>query len=614
MIEVYDIETYPDIFTYAGIDYNTRKVSVFELSQRRNDIDALVHHLDQLQVQVGFNNLAFDYPVLHFMLQNYYIYRSDVDYFLHAIMGRVNAVINQRWSDVKPWEVKIKQVDLFKVHHFDNPAKSTSLKMLQANMWSESVEDLPFEPGKPIGTENFDKLIKYNIHDIDETLKFFEKSHEQLKFRHEISKRIGKDATNMSDVKIGNQIFITELEKNRPGTCFNPDRSKRQTPRDSINLGEVLLPYVESLSNPEFVKIREFFRSSVITETKGAFKGVVANIEGFEVVFGLGGIHASILPSCHFEDNENLIIDLDVKSYYPNMSIQNGLHPEHLGLFFCEIYLKLYEERQLHPKSTSPILNKALKDALNGSFGATLDKHSPLYDPKCGMAITINGQLALCLLVERLLEIEGLQMLQMNTDGMTAKVPRRSISTLEDVVKWWESTTKLEMERADYKSMFIRDVNNYIAVGTDDKVKRKGAYCYGKDLGWHQKHSQQVVAKAVEAYLVYANDIEEYIRGAWEDGEYNDFVIITKVPRNSKLFWGEEQIQNITRFVITNDGRELTKLMPPLKDKVDWRRMSIKKGFTVTPCNDYRKHHPSQCDVNFQYYIDEAYKLVEVMK
>ena len=54
----------------------------------------------------------------------------------------------------------IPQIDLFKIHHFDNKAKSTSLKVLEFNMRSNSIEGLPFEIGtylnKPIGyIENY---------------------------------------------------------------------------------------------------------------------------------------------------------------------------------------------------------------------------------------------------------------------------------------------------------------------------------------------------------------------------------------------------------------------------------------------------------------------------
>ena len=39
------------------------------------------------------------------------------------------------------------------------------------------------------------------------------------------------------------------------------------------------------------------------------------------------------------------------------------------------------------------------------------------------MNITINGQLSLCLLAEKLLTIEGLKIIQVNTDGVTVAVP-----------------------------------------------------------------------------------------------------------------------------------------------------------------------------------------------
>ena len=109
------------------------------------------------------------------------------------------------------------------------------------------------------------------------------------------------------------------------------------------------------------------------------------------------------------------------------------------------------------------------------------------------MSITINGQLSLCMLAERLKKIPDLQLIQVNTDGVTAKFPEQYETLADEICQKWQEDVKLELEKASYSMMCIRDVNNYIAVYDNGKLKRKGAYEYD-GLGWHQNQGGLVIA------------------------------------------------------------------------------------------------------------------------
>ena len=163
--------------------------------------------------------------------------------------------------------------------------------------------------------------------------------------------------------------------------------------------------------------------SSDLTETKGVFTDLTATVNGFEFVFGLGGIHGSVESKVIESDDERIIVDLDVTSYYPNLAITNSFFPAHLGKEFCTIYKTLFEQRKAYPKKSTE--SAMLKLALNGVYGDSNNKFSPFYDPLFTMSITLNGQLLLCLLAEQLMEIPGLEMIQVNTDGVTIRVPRQ---------------------------------------------------------------------------------------------------------------------------------------------------------------------------------------------
>ena len=135
------------------------------------------------------------------------------------------------------------------------------------------------------------------------------------------------------------------------------------------------------------------------------------------------------------------------------------------------------------------------------------------------------------------------------------------------------------------------------------KVKRKG--CYEYDLDWHQNHSALVVPKVAELVLVYDKPIRETVEN-WPDKM--DFMLRTKVPRSSYLQWGDEQVQNISRYYIAKGGKPLTKWMPPLaKNPEKWRQIGVESGWTVQVCNDIAD---ATLPVDYDYYIQEVEKLV----
>lgn len=613
---VHDIENYPNVFLFGAIHALTETPYIFEISHRRDDRQAFYLFTEYLREhraeEIGYNNLGYDYPVQHSILNNImYITNADIykkgDSIINA--GDENRFAHMVWE--KDWIVP--QLDLYKIHHFDNQAKRTSLKTLEFNMRMENIEDLPFTPGTYLTDSQIDTLRQYLIHDLKATLMFYKHSKKLIDFRRELSAKYGRNFMNHNDTKIGKDYFIMELEKSGI-QCFEPDsRKPRQTHRPSIALNSVIFPYVR-FEQPEFNRVLNWLRQQVITETKGVFTDLSADINGFSFDFGTGGIHGSIESQTIRSTENYVIIDLDVASFYPNLAISNELYPAHLGKQFCTIYKNVYDMRSSYPKGTPE--NAMLKLALNGVYGDSNNVYSPFYDPAYTMAITINGQLLLCMLAEELLKIPGLSMIQANTDGLTVYVPRVFTGQVEQVRHAWEKLTKLQLEEAIYDVMFIRDVNNYIAVYEGGKkVKRKGAYCHSVDLGWHQNHSMQVVAKAAEAALVHNKDIRDFIT-SHED--IHDFMLVTKVPRNSKLLWGDEQVQNITRYYVSTDGAPLTKVMPPLAKSLKLnpdapeRRMSVCKGWLTTECNDMKRFN--RATLNYEFYIKEAEKLVAPLR
>lgn len=284
---VYDLETYPNIFTFCTVYGNGKGIRVFEISDRKNDAEELLDFLRKVKIHdhylAGFNNINFDYPIVHYIISKAKkCKRRRLSFKLtpEELYKVANELINNDdkfGNAIKPSEVIIPQLDAYKIMHFDNKAKATSLKTLEFNMRSENIEDLPFEPGRKLTDEEKDILIEYNKHDVKETLKFFKYIKGEINLRLDLSKKLGFDVTNHNDPKIGSDLFINRLERERPGICYERNGYKRkikQTVRDKINLGEVILPYIE-FERPEFNAVKNWFENQTITETKGVFTDIL---------------------------------------------------------------------------------------------------------------------------------------------------------------------------------------------------------------------------------------------------------------------------------------------------------------------------------------------------
>ena len=674
---IYDLETYPNLFSMCVISADGKDGHIFEISDRKDNRELMFEFLDKWEENgarlVGFNNLAFDYPILHYIMENRDCTVDDIYKLAQKI---IKTLREDRFAKVIK-DTKISQVDLFKLNHFDNAAKMTSLKVLQFNMKMDNLQELPYPFDTPLTKPQMQHIIEYNANDVVATLKFYYENIGALELRKSLSEKYNMDFTNASDSKIGGEIFIQELERVKKGSCYSWKKGRRtirQTKRKVIHLREIILPYIK-FERPEFQAILDWFKVQSISETKGVFSDIlesdlydVANyanlitkkskkleqyptdeeiaefrkekplaevlvnklksgkesyyftwnvakslnvvIEGHEYVFGVGGIHSSEPPSLIESNEEYIIIDLDVASYYPNLAIKNELFPKHLSNQFCKTYEALFEERKTHPKGSPE--NSSLKLALNATYGNSNNQYSPFYDPQYTMAITVNGQLSLCMLLEQILKLDGATSVQSNTDGITFRVKRSDADTVDRLTREWEDVTQLEMERNDYSKMYIRDVNNYVAVYEESgKSKSKGAYEIS-DMH-HKNQSMKVVQKAVEAYLTYGTPVKDFIMN--HDDKY-DFMLRVKLPKIYKLVsvdddGVENREQNVTRYYVSDSekAKTLIKIMPPLKDKIDDRRGNIQVGRKTVVCNEIADYIG---EIDYDYYIEEAKKLVDI--
>jgi len=478
---VYDIETLKSCFTYSAINVDTLEKVKFVLHKDNKffsyQFDCLIEHLKECKGQIGFNNLNFDYPIIHWILKNHwgtYNYNSEQDRidFIHLIYQEAQRIIEEQNKPefnsivaIPYKEVLIPQLDLFKIWHYNNKARSTGLKALEISMNYPNVMEMPIDHTRDdITLDEIPGILEYNMNDVLATFEFYKKSLAKINLRKSLNQEYNIPCMNWSDSKIGEQLILKLY-------CDKTERDvwevkKKRTYRKSINFKECILDYIK-FESKEFNELLDYFKKQTITETKGAIaKSVV--YEGFKYDYGTGGIHGCIESGVYESNDDYIIIDADVGSLYPNLAIQNNFFIEHLGHDFVEVYKSIIDLRMKAKKAGNMVLSDGFKLAANSVYGKSNDINSFLYDPKFTMQITLNGQLLLTMLAETLVNAFGtkMQVLQINTDGITVKIPREFVSAYYALCRLWEYQTKLNLEYVEYSKMVIRDVYKNIGVLT----------------------------------------------------------------------------------------------------------------------------------------------------
>lgn len=613
-IYIYDIETLANLFTYTGTERDTKEIVQFTIWKDVNELEELVKHLNSVKGLVGFNNISFDYPVLHFILTNYHNWGNlSGDEITSLIYEEAQKVIHDEWSQIKDIYVKIPQLDLFRIWHYNNKARMTSLKKLQIALRYPNVQDMPYQHYEEIHEYNQVKeILDYNLNDVESTLDFYERSVSKIDLRRSLYQRYGLNCMNFPDSKIGEDLTL-KLYCDETGENINEVKKKR-TRRSVFKFKECFPKYLH-FETEEFNELRKYLEGIVVTELKGAFK-YSFEYKGFTFDLGTGGIHGCIKSGVYDSNDSHVIIDIDVASLYPSLAIANNLYPAHLGEEFTSVYENGIVLPRLEAKKKGDmVMSDGFKLSANSVYGKSNSEYSWLYDPLYTLKTTLAGQLSLCMLSEQIMtSVEDVTFLQINTDGLTVLIDRNEVDKFFEVCKSWEKETGLILEDVVYSKMIIRDVNNYIAVSENGKIKRKGVFVTYeqmlKEESFHKSLSFPIVPEAVGKYFLEGIPIEQSIT---QCTNIYDFCLMFNASHGwyCELVDSEgntERQQKTNRYFMSTNGKTFRKVKA---DKI----IEIEAGGKlVTIFNQYEdKEVFTDYEIDYQYYIDECYKLIHVI-
>ena len=629
ILEVYDIESLSNLFTYTGYCPKEDKYYQFVICKWRNELKELYKHLtrDKL-LQVGFNNKSYDSPIIHHILHHYQEYQyktgQEVAQFLYQ---KSQDVIEQEFSALSDKNELIAQLDLYKIAHYDNNARRTSLKDLEIAMNLPNVEEMPIHHTTWCKEGDENCILEYNKTDVYSTYQFLltllgktdnpiYKGKNKIELRQKLQNKYKIPCLNWPDVKIGEQLIL-KLYCNKTG--LNPYELKKKggTKRSIIHLKDCI-PHWANFETSEFKTLKHKFESSSITTIKGAFEESVY-FHDIQIDYGTGGAHSSCSPGVYEANDYWMILDEDIGSLYPSIAIQLGIYPEHLGKTYLDIYDReivsvRLAEKVKPKKERDMVIMEGFKLAANGTYGKTGEESSFLYDPLYTLRVTIGGQMFLSLWTEKLAKaIPEIKFLQHNTDGITYMLPRKDFDKAKEVGKEMTKLTGLYIEDNEYSKVIIRDCNNYIAIYLDGSCKLKGAFEIDKEF--HKDPSMRIVPIAVKEYFVNNVPVEETIKN-----HTNIYDFCLRLKTNSKSTPIYRHIENdklvdtklsrTTRYYIVNPSKDSGSLF---KDFGEGRMTGVNVGYDAMIFNKYIEKPMSEYNINYSFYINEAYKLINAV-
>lgn len=612
MVWIYDIETLSNCFTYTAINRDSDETVSYVIWKNRNDLQKLITHLKSAKGLIGFNNLAFDYPVIHMIMKNADKFATYTTERLAKLIYKIaQDTIEKEWSQVR--EPFIPQLDLFKIWHFDNKAKMTSLKKLEIAMKFPNVQDMPYHHGEDVKTpEQVVDVLDYNLNDVKATKLFYQKSIDKIELRKKLMEQYRLNCLNYSDSKIGEELML-KLYCQKTMQVPNVIKKSR-TYRNILKFSDCIPSYV-NFTTRKFNDLLDYLKEIEVNEIKDSFEYPL-EYKDFTFHLGTGGIHGCIKGGIYKSTDTHTIVDADVASLYPSLAVANDFYPQHLGREFSKIYNEDIVVPRLEAKRRGDkVMADGFKLSANSVYGKSNSEFSFLYDPLYTLKTTLSGQLSLCMLSEMLMTaIPELQMLQINTDGLTVIIPNEKKRLYWDICKKWESITKLTLEYVAYKQMIIRDVNTYIAESVAGKVKYKGAFKPHeemiKDGEYYKAFNQGIVPIALSKYFTEGIPVEKTIM---EHKNIYDFCktfnathgwkceTVKKLDDEREIDIKEEQKNN--RYYISKEGKTFRK-------RKDERIIEIEAENLVKMFNQYQDLPFEQYEVDYNYYIDECNKII----
>lgn len=593
---VFDIETMPSFFSVVFISYTDDKTFVYEISERKNDLQAIKDVLKKTKYLIGFNNIHFDNIILNYIVTNNITNNQEI-YNLSQIV--INQDVN--YDDFAPYKKyqyfkNIKSVDLFLYwSKMLRISKKMSLKYFAVNL-DEEVLEMPIHHTQKILTdEEKDLILKYNENDVKVTKKLAQRLKEEINLRIQIEKEYSLNCISWDGAKIASEMLLKEYCKYTEKDV-NEVKRQRYTKPTNIKLGDIL-PDI-NFKHSQLKKIYEHIRNSCNTySNEFVFKNCDDSF--IKISIGVGGLHSVNKNQKFYSTDKKIIKTADIASMYPTNLINYKL----LNPVLLEIYKQVKNERIVAKKTGNKVKDVFFKLILNSTSGLIDSSMSWMYSPENALSLRLTGQLQLLKLME-MFYYNNIPTISLNTDGTESIVDVNNISTYNDILKEHTQIFNVDWETDVYSKVYMVSVNDYLAITEKGKVKQKGMFVSNKTLDGSNEFL--IIPIALENYLVNNISIEKTIK---QHKNIYDFCAAKKISKDYKLFYKGKVAQQLNRFFVSTrkEGAYLYK-QKNSKNTME----NVLKDTPIYLLNEKTDKLANEFPINYDYYIGKTQDIIDI--
>ena len=601
----FDTEVFKNFFCVTFVKVDTKEIKTFIIWKNQDDRQELLDFLSNDLFLISFNGLSYDMPILRF-IKNYE--GLDINIALYELSSQLVSEDHRRDEDVVALryphfvEENIVHQDLMAMMGFIR--SGVGLKQCSVNLKWHKIQDLPLEHTHKVALKDVGEIVKYNINDSLITLELYNDKNvtEARKLRESVAVDFGNEILSAADSKMAN-IFLSKLYEQETGIPEKEFKELR-TPRTEIRFSDVILPVIR-FSSPELNSLVEELNKIVVLSFEDFKFEKSVSYKGNIYTLGIGGLHTDERPAVYNQTEDQEILSMDVASFYPSIMCEYHIKPEHLEDRFIYILDKIRKERVQAKKAKNKVKAESYKIVVNATFGKLGFENYWLYDPLALIRVTVNGQLFLLMLIEKMVE-KGFICVSSNTDGAEFLIPVNRKDEAMSITREWEKETKFELEFTNYKKLIKKDVNDYLAIKMDGKTKAKGIFVDTIDL--KKGYSYPVIPKAINKYFKDNIPVEQTVSNC---KDIFDFCISKKSGGDFQIEYhtlnGIQHLQKTNRFYISNSGGSLQK-----RRQSNGKTIGLFVGNNVRLLNDYDPNVVfDNYDVNKAWYIHEAKSIIE---
>lgn len=572
-IYIYDIEVFKKDNLFVFRDYFTKEWTVIH-----NDLDALrkFYLANRDSLFVGYNSHSYDSNVMRAYLQG-----KNPFHVSKAIIESDDRALAYKMFDTK--KTPLFGMDLYQ----DN--RGFSLKEHSAFMGINIKEtEVDFDLDRELTEEEQVLNELYCKNDVLATEKRFEQNIGMLVAKAAIALYFGLDkmAISMTNANLTAELLGAEKTHDR-----GDELDKYELPEGfEIESGT----------------IRQAFMTDEFEANDKGHASISLDVPRRDVteVLGVGGIHGAKESFIHVGNFHAR----DVGSLYPNTMVLFDYLSRNIPEDKRHIYQMLLDERMEAKYSNkefteikgvqipTKLLINGYKLPLNTKYGAMGAEFNKLYDPRMRLLVCITGQMAMWDLLEKI--EHHATIIQSNTDAhYYIPFSEEDEKAIDEIANDWMKRTGYTLDDDPFKAIFQKDVNNYLAVTSDGKVKFKGAIGLTNGL----KVSKAIVSNAFINYVVAGKDYKEFI---YECKELRQFQMITKtgytfddtIIRDSE--GNEMKAQKVNRTFAVKDPNKAVEIF-----KVKRGAVIEEEGTTIVGDDSYTKGLPNAPEY---YAIDNA--------